>query len=313
MKSRDMKHTAAACTLSLATLLLGAGPAAADSPNAGPAGQNVTAPKSASTRVGPLDNTTVGNLKALVPDGTSHEECFSGDTTKWYGWLAEPGKTYSVDAYDPYSDYFQGAVGSLAVFQTDGTSSPPETNVLCSSTAADLAPGFGASSGYNGSRCIVRTFVPAAGNAQDKRTIAIRVNSFTNACFAIRVRESTIYGRWTTNGYDFHVELQNTTENSVCAEVDLYQNSGTTYNSTNPNFYYLTVPAYGADKIVVPAGTMVGSDRRGTLRVHACPGTVNLNPGSLHVSTYAFNPVSGQYLYFFPWTANNGNSANSGW
>ena len=46
------------------------------------------------------------------------------------------------------------------------------------------------------------------------------------------------------------------------------------------------------------------------MRIGAC-GTANLVPGALHVSTYAYNPVTDKFLYFFTNAANNGATANS--
>lgn len=48
------------------------------------------------------------------------------------------------------------------------------------------------------------------------------------------------------------------------------------------------------------------------MRILACPGTgVNFVAGSVHTSTYAFNPGINQYLYFFTSPANNGGASNS--
>ena len=96
----------------------------------------------------------------------------------------------------------------------------------------------------------------------------IRVARFIDTAFQIRVRESTVYGRWTTNGYDFHVEVQNTTAESMCAQVMFYPNSGMTYTGgvwTGPAltaFASLTIPPFGASKYVLPNGTLVGTDNR---------------------------------------------------
>jgi hypothetical protein len=286
--------------------------AATADPNSGPAGNNSVRVPRVATGPGPLDNDVVGNAQLLVPDGTSRYADFGADPQKWYATEIEPGKTYVVEAMDPYSDNGLGSVHTLGVYASDGVSVPPETQSNCS--AVDIAPGFGAAAGYNGARCIVRAFVPGATNAADKRVLYIKAEKYVSSAgtaFQIRVRESTIYGRWTTNGYDFHVELQNTTEELLCAEVGLYPNSGTVFNGPSPLTFNVTVPAYGAHKIVIANGTTVGVDKRGALRIQACTFPVNLNTGALHVSTYAFNPLTSQYLYFFPWTANGGANANS--
>jgi len=166
----------------------------------------------------------------------------------------------------------------------------------------------------DGKRCVVRTFPPSPGNTQNKRGLYVAVGGVTGASFQVRVRESTIYGRWTTNGYDFHVELQNTTADTMCAEVILLPNAGDSYAGTwsgAVTTQTLTVPAFGANKTVFLNGTLVGADKRGTLRIGACGAPVNLMPSGLNVSTYAFSPGINQYLYFFTNAANNGATSNS--
>ena len=97
-------------------------------------------------------------------------------------------------------------------------------------TANTRAPALEVAS--DGKRCIVRTFPPTPGNTQNKRGVYVAVAAVTGSSFQIRVRESTIYGRWTTNGYDFHVELQNTTADSMCAEIIFLPNTGDSYAGT---------------------------------------------------------------------------------
>ena len=296
--------------VALALAVLGIATAAFADPEGAASGNVVRAPRA--PNVGPLTNSVVGNARLLVPDGTSVLGDFASDTQRWYAVGIEPGKTYVIDAMDPYSDNAVGSVYTLAVYDSDGTSAPPETSVNCNTV--DLAPGFGLAAGYNGERCIVRADPPSPTNVKDKRAIYIGLGLYLGAAgrqFQIRVRESTIYSRWTTNGVDFHVELQNTASDQICAEVDLYPDTGTAYNGAAPQPYILTVPAYGAKKVVIANGTAIGGAKRGTLRVGACAFPATLNVGTLHVNTYAFNPAINQYLVFTPWSANGGANANS--
>ncbi len=46
------------------------------------------------------------------------------------------------------------------------------------------------------------------------------------------------------------------------------------------------------------------------MRLQSCPTSRNLNTDGLNVSTYAYNPVTDKYLYFFTSKAHNG-TANS--
>ncbi len=263
--------------------------------------------------MGPLANTTVGNARLIVPDGSSVRQSIGAGETRWFVFGAEPGKTYVVEAVDPDSDLVSNTIGSLHVYAANGsTTPPPETNVDC--TASTQAPALEVPVAVDGMRCVVRAFPPTPGNTQNKRGLYVAVGSVSGPSFDLRVRESTIYGRWTTNGYDFHVELENTTTDSMCAEVMLLPNSGNSYAGTwsgAVTTQTLTIPPFGANKMVFPNGTLVGSDLRGPLRIGACSNPVNLMPSGLHVSTYAFSPGIKQYLYFFTTAANNGAASNS--
>ena len=263
--------------------------------------------------VGPLANTTVGNARLIVPDGSSLRQSISSGETRWFVFSAEPGKTYVVEAVDPDSDLVSNTIGALHVYAANGTTTPPaETNVDC--TASTRAPAMELPVAVSGMRCVVRAFPPSPGNTQNKRGLYVAVGLVDGPSFDIRVRESTIYGRWTTNGYDFHVELENTTADAMCAEVIFLPNAGESYSGTwsgGLTTLQLTIPPFGANKTVFANGTLVHADNKGTLRIGACASPTNFVPTALHVSTYAYNPVTDKFLYFFTNAANNGATANS--
>ena len=266
----------------------------------------------AAQKIGPLANTAVGNARVIVPDGSSLLQAQTPGETRWFVFGAEPGKTYVVEAVDPYSDLVANTIGLLTPYDASGVAAPPEASVDC--TANLRAPALEVAS--DGKRCIVRTFPPSPGNTQNKRGIYVSVAAVTGPSFQIRVRESTIYGRWTTNGYDFHVELQNTTADSMCAEIIFLPNTGDSYAGTwsgGLTVLQLTIPPFGASKTVFANATPVGAanDTKGSLRIGACAAPTNLVPSGLHVSTYAYNPVTDKFLYFFTNTANNGATSNS--
>jgi hypothetical protein len=173
----------------------------------------------------------------------------------------------------------------------------------------------------DGLRCVLRTAPPAAGLQQHKRPVLVKVTRMDPAAggaaqFGIRAREATIYGRWVTSGYDYHVEIENTTGDSMCVEVVRYPSSGLGYVA-GPGWsgaiaaFQLTVPAFGAVKQVIANGSLVGGTGTGALRVGACPSPTNFVPGSLHVSTYAFDAAANRYIYFFTSTANEGKTRSS--
>jgi hypothetical protein len=98
----------------------------------------------------------------------------------------------------------------------------------------------------------------------------------------------------------------------MCVEVARYPASGLTY-APGPGWsgsvdasVTMTVPAFGAVTHVFPAGSLVGNDSEGTLRIGACGSPTNLITGGLHVNTYAFDPVSSRLVSFFTTTTNLG-------
>jgi serine protease len=264
----------------------------------------------------------------LVADGTSVEHAYAGyPETAWYVLPVEPGKTYVVDVVDGNGDLAANAVGPIGVFEADGATAPAEVTLDCTNTIAPSAtsahPDARAPSidvGDDGVRCIVRTFPPAAGSAQGKRALYIGVPRKDPAAgggstIAVRARESTIYGRWNTAGYDFHVELQNTTSDSLCAEIVRYPANGLVHSGlawTTPiDARTLNVPAHGAAKTVYNQADAVNGQTDGVLRIGACAAAANLVAGALQTSTYGFDVPTGRYLYYFTSTANDGRSANS--
>ena len=169
-------------------------------------------------------------------------------------------------------------------------------------------------------RCVLRTALPTAGMQQNKRPVYIKVTSMNPATgggsqFRVRAREATIYGRWLTAGYDYDIEVENTSGEAMCVEVARYPTSGLA--SAGPGWagaidhFVMAVPAFGAVKQVISKGSLVGADSEGTLRVSGCGSPTNLVPGALHVSTYAFDAAGNRYLYFFTSTANDGKTRST--
>ena len=300
-------------SLALASLYLASTAAYGDAinPPSVPGANVVTV--AASERISPLVNTAVGNARVIIPDGTSVIQGIGAAETRWFAFEAEAGKTYNIEVIDPYADLFVNFIGTVSVTASDGTSVPPEASISCSQ--ANRPPSLDVST--EGVRCIVRTFIPTNGLLQNKRGVYIGVATGGGTAFQLRVRESTVYGRWTTNGYDFHVEAQNTTTDSICVQVALYPNAGFAYTAgawvvPAPGFPFttsMTIPPMGANKVIIANGTTSVGELRGTLRIHDC-GSGQLVAGGVHLSTYAYNPVTDKFLYFFTTTSNNGN-ANS--
>jgi hypothetical protein len=261
-------------------------------------------------------NTTVASARVIVPDGTSVSQLINGGETRWFAFQVEPGKMYVVDAIDTSGDLGANGVGTLSIVAADGVSAPPDTHVDCGAGLRDLAPGLNVTD--NGKRCTVYVNAPD-DTTLNRRGVYVGMTPGTGAAVNVRVRESTLYGRWTTNGYDFHLELDNTSADAICVRALFYRDSGYTFSgsgwgdaSGNLSSQDISVPANGSTKIVLASGTPVGASVRGTLRLLGCPGTgFNYVPGTVHVSTYAFNPVTSVYLFFYNWQGHNGSAGNS--
>jgi hypothetical protein len=296
----------------LALACLSAGALAQSDLNGAAGGRNAAARTGERGTIGP-SNTTVGGARLIVPDGTSlTQNVAAGGEDRWFVFGAEAGKTYTVEVANTDGDLNFNEVSVLEVKAADGTSDPPEANFDC--TVQGTAPAMQSHASSDGMRCVVRTFVPDPITTLDKRAIYVHVVSNYTPAFRIRVRESTIYGRWTTNGYDFHVELQNTTTDSICAQIILYPGTGTPGPTAGSLFgTTLTIPPKGAGKIVRAAGSTSGGDNKGTMRIHACPGSVNFVSGSLIANTYAYNPVTNLFVPMSNSSGVNGGSTSNSW
>ena len=265
-------------------------------------------------------NCDTGPARLIVPDGTALKQTFASyPETRWFAMTVEPGKTYVIEAVDTTGDLTADAIGTLGVFAPDGVSAPPEANVDCTASNGPRPPAVDINS--DGLRCILRTALPAAGMQENKRPVYVNVTRMDPALgggaqFKIRAREATIYGRWLTNNFAYHVEVENTTGDAMCVEVARYPESGLTYTA-GPGWagslasFTLTVPAFGAAKQAIPSGSLVGTDSEGTLRINACGSPTNLLAAGLHVSTYAFDPVGNRIIYFFTSTANEGKTRST--
>ena len=259
-------------------------------------------------------------MRGLIPDGSSLQQTFGPyPDTKWFAIEVEPGKTYVIEAADVSGDLAANAIGTLGIFDQDLVSPPPEANVDCTAVNGPRPPAVDVAK--DGIRCVLRTAPPTFPTVLNKRPVVVKVTRMDPATgggskFRIRAREATIYGRWLTTGYDYHVEVENTTADPMCVEVAAYPASGLTYSPYygwlgGVGTFTMNVPAFGAVKNVTPAGTKVGSDTEGTFRIGACASPLNLIPGALQVSSFAFDTVANRFIYFFTTTANEGKTRST--
>ena len=293
-------------SLALASLCLASAAAFGDDLNPPASGQAfVSTAGEKPSRIGPELNDIVGNARVLVPDGTSVFQVAAVGDTRWFVFGAEAGKTYTVEAINPYGDLGNNGISAMDIRDSTGLAAPPQAAYNCARNT--VAPSFEVS--LDGARCVIRTFIPDAATTLNKRGVYISVLLGFGNNYQIRVRESTIYGRWTVNGYDFHVELQNTTTDSVCVQVVPYPGTGQNAlpAGTITTATTLTIPPMGANKTVFPNGVLRNGDNKGALRIHDC-GSSNFVAGSLQMNTYAYNPVTAQFIQFSNSTVNGGSS-----
>ena len=259
-------------------------------------------------------------VRGMIPDGSSLKQTFGPyPDTKWFALDVEPGKTYVIEAADVSGDLAANAIGTIGIFDLDLVSAPPEANVDCTAVNGPRPPAVDVAS--DGIRCVLRTAPPTFPTVLNKRAVVVKVTrmdpgSGGGAQFKIRAREATIYGRWLTNGYDYHVEVENTTADAMCVEVAAYPASGLMYSPYygwlgGVGTFTMNVPAFGAVKNVTPAGSKVGNDMEGTFRIGACASPLNLIPGALQVSSFAFDAVGNRFIYFFTTTANEGKTRST--
>ena len=249
---------------------------------------------------GPRANTTSANARVMVPDGTSYTEDFGAGPVKWFTAALEAGKTYTLEVIDPFGDLGNNFVGGLTVYDADGTTTPP-TNMFidCSFQATQIAPSFEVST--DGARCGLRPFIGISFGPQKIITFAISEGA-NSCCVKVRLKESGISTRWTTNGYHMFIAVQNTGAYPADIQVAWYPSDGTSGFDgivTNNTF---TLPAYGAVQVVRTSGST--NPNTGTARIISNDGV--LETGQINVQAYAFNPAVGNYLFFVPTGVNQG-------
>jgi len=236
------------------------------------------------------DNNSALSATVLVPDGGY--VCDSNQAAdQWFVSRLEAGKLYVIEVQDLAED---GALNSLSVTLRDqgDTAAFGATGGdmgICGGDAADTEPASlqAYAPGADGVRCL------ASVTSAHDRVLATKVTSSatpgTGNTFCVRVRDNTIYSRWSVNPYDQYVALQNTTGEATTADVILFDDTGVALLSVGYSQFGVAVPAYGANQIKRSSLTL--SPNHGALRIY--PHGTGLN-----VQVYAFNPVVSQYVEF---------------
>ena len=239
-------------------------------------------------------NTTVSTARVLVPDGTSVADDFSAGNIKWFVFQADRGKSYLVEVIDTTHDETLNSL-SLALFEGDGTTSLSDNeSATCGRDA--WAPGMNGQNtagAGDGQRCNVLLYA----NSNPTPFVTIRVTSGVSSGYKIRVRENTIAGRWSTNGYNMFVALQNLAASPVLGFVLYYPAGASSVTDLVHTDEFILNP-YGSVQFVQSSGTL--SSGRGLCRVVIQSGT------DVNVQMYAFSPTANNFNAFTTEKPNHG-------
>ena len=238
-------------------------------------------------------NSTVSTARVMVPDGTSITDDFNAATTKWFVFQPDRGKSYLIEVLDTVDDQSTNSL-SLAVFEGDGTTSLGDNESLFCNVEA-IAPSLNgqAAPGSDGHRCAV--YLLANNNPTPFVTIRVSKNSSIGG-FKLRVRENDVIGRWSTNGYNMFVALQNATASLVSGFVFYYPSTAT--GVTGVFLDNFNIQPYGSVQLVHNSGTF--SSERGLCRVALINGT------DVNVQMYAFSPSANNFNVFTTEKPNHG-------
>ncbi len=241
-------------------------------------------------------NTTAADAVNLIPDGTSVSMAFTANVPQWFAARVEGSKSYVVEALLAGVDRNANDV-TLALYENDGTTTYTGTSD-CSEETRGAAPSMQASSTAltspaDGARC---TFYPPVVSAS---LVLVKVSSGFSGTLKIRMRETTVYSRWTTNSYNMYVAVHNMSQSTVSGVVVYYQEGIASPGPTTFSYVdYFTLGGWGSTQFYHASGSLAQS--RGQVRIVMSKGT------DVQVQTYAFNPSTGNYLVFFPERLNHG-------
>jgi hypothetical protein len=268
-------------------------------PGSGSPLQSIPAGPENPSIVGPLDNTVVGNARVLIPDGTSY---FDATASGWFIARLEAGKSYVVEAEASDNDGGVNAV-DLNLFESDGTTAWDVANFQTCGLD-QRAPALQATGNVDGARCAVG---PALSNATSTRPMAFQVTGQTP--YHVRIRETTVYSRWTVNGYNMFIPLHNSGAFAVDGFVLYYPENGAANVGAGDyvSFDNFHLGARSSTQFSHASGSL--TPNRGTMRVLLLFDPPLVGGTHVHVQAYAFNPAVGNYLFFVPehinWDANS--------
>lgn len=245
-------------------------------------------------------NTTAASAATLVPDGSSVTQPIGAEIERWYAARVEAGKSYVFEAMQSGRDRTSNDI-SVQIFENDGVTTFQD-NWAYDGDTNSAAPSMQASSTTNvtwdGVRCAMSLLTTSPA-----KLVLFRVYNFWSGTpVMVRMRETTIYGRYSVNGYNMFVAVHNPSATPVAGFVVYWPENTTTNTSSNyVGFESFSLPGYGSTQFTRSAGAFAAPGNRGQVRVYMTSGT------DVHVQLYAFNPTANNYLFFQPSRANGGN------
>jgi len=230
---------------------------------------------------------------ATAPDGTSVSMVLPPATPLWFAARIEGGKSYVAEAILAGKDRNFNDL-AMTLWENDGTT-PYAGNSDCSAETNSAAPSMQVNSaGFStadGQRC---TLTPDVAT----QLVLIRVISTQTGTLAVRLRETTVYSRWTVNSYNMYVPIHNPSQSSLAGWVLYYPEVTTGTFNGYVAWDNISLGGWGSTQFFHANSSI--TPNRGQLRIVLYKGT------DLQLQTYAFNPATGNYLIFYSERLNHG-------
>lgn len=232
-------------------------------------------------------NTTAANARHLVPDGGWLQDSIDNvNTEAWFSIPIYFEHTYSIEAYVPFAEN-GAAVTSLdiGVFEANGT-----TDITPANDEFGAQPNLDEEGIEGGDRRTLNNFSTDRFVRIVIRACCGNTPPAAGISFHLRVTDLTqTAARWTTNGYQMLIAINNSSRQPVTGFVDYFNSAGAFIDLDTFN-----LPADGSAQFSHAANVAIGGVFFGGVRVIPTSGA----PGAITAHEYNFNPAVGNYLSF---------------
>jgi len=243
-------------------------------------------------------NVTPDAAMQMIPDGSSIVQTTGALDTRWYAARVEAGKSYVVEAMHSGRPRTGDDI-SMDLWENDGITSWQEFS-SCDAVTNSAPPSMQASGAGetldDGKRCAVAVYTDSVA-----KLLLVKVTNTFASPLMVRIRETTVYGRYTVNSYNMFVAIHNPSSTQVTGFVLYYPENTTNTASSYVAYESFVLGGYGSTQFARPQNAFAAPGNRGQVRIYTYQGT------DVHVQLYAFNPSANNYLFFTPQRANNGN------